>query len=94
MKTLALSISALVAFGVAHASPHCQDMADKVAKEFAAEKRMSNADKPAKCSAISKVISDLSDLAAACGADQQFIHDTYMPLAKFVGDEAPSACHG
>jgi hypothetical protein len=33
----------------AHAAPPCQDMADKVAKESAAEKKMSDLDKPAKC---------------------------------------------
>jgi hypothetical protein len=48
--------AALLGFSVAHASPPCQDMADKVAKEFAAEKKMSDLDKPAKCRAIYKII--------------------------------------
>ena len=78
----------------AHAAPSCQDMADKVAKEFAAEKKMSDLDKPAKCRAIYKIISGLTDIASQCGADSKFIDATYRPLAKSVGDEAPLVCQG
>jgi hypothetical protein len=87
-----LLILALLGLSAANASPPCQSMADKVAKEFDAERKMSNADRPAKCRALYQVISHLSDLAAACGGDQTFIDGTYMPLAKSVGDEAPKVC--
>jgi len=66
-------------------------LADKITKEFDAERKMSDSDKPAKCRAISHVISDLTDLAVACAADQTFMDGTYTPLAKSVGDEAPKA---
>ena len=92
MKIPALLISALLGFSVAHAAPPCQDMADKVAKEFAAEKKISDLDKPAKCRAIYKIISGLTDIAAQCGADTQFIDGTYKPLAKAVGDEGSHVC--
>jgi hypothetical protein len=88
----ALLISALFVLSAANASPPCQGMADKVTKEFDAERKMSDADRPAKCRALYKVISDLTDLAAACAADQKFRDGTYMPLAKSVGDEAPKVC--
>ena len=95
MRIPALLIPALLGFSIAHASPpSCQDMADKTAKEFAAEKKMSDLDKPAKCRAIYKIISDLTDMAAQCGADTKFIDGTYKPLAKAVGDEAPNVCKG
>ena len=87
----ALLILALLGLSAANASPPCQSMADKVTKEFDAE-RKSDADRPAKCRALYQVISHLSDLAAGCGADQKFIDATYMPLAKSVGDEAPKVC--
>ncbi|HEV7356424.1 MAG TPA: hypothetical protein VGN99_00415 [Steroidobacteraceae bacterium] len=90
----AVLIPALLGCSIAHAAPPCQDMADKVAKEFAAEKKMSDLDKPAKCRAIYKIISDLSDMATQCGADTKFIDGTYKPLAKAVGDEAPNVCKG
>jgi hypothetical protein len=89
---LAVIISVQLGFSTAHAAPPCQAMADKVAKEFDAERKMSSANQPAKCIALDKVISDLTDLAVACAADQKFRDETYMPLAKAVGDEAPRAC--
>lgn len=88
----ALLILALLGLSAANASPPCQGMADKVSKEFDAERKMSNADKPAKCRALYQVISDLTDLAVACAADQKFRDETYMPLAKAVGDEGPKVC--
>jgi len=87
-----LLISALGGVSVTHAAPPCQSLADKVSQEFDAERKMSDADRPAKCRAIYQVISDLTDLATACGADQKFIDGTYKPLAKSVGDEAPKVC--
>ena len=93
MRIPALLVSALLGFS-ANAAPPCQDMADKVAKEFAAEKKMSDLDKPAKCRAIYKIISGLTDIASQCGADSKFIDETYRPLAKSVGDEAPHVCQG
>jgi hypothetical protein len=92
VRLSALLILALLGISAANASPPCQSMADKVTKEFDAERKMSDADRPAKCIALNLVISHLTDLAAACGADQQFIDGTYMPLAKSVGDEAPKVC--
>ena len=92
MKMSAVLISALLGCNAAHASPPCQAMADKVAKEFDAERKMSDADRSAKCRALYQVISDLTDLAVACSADQKFLDETYMPLAKSVGDEGPRAC--
>ena len=91
MKIPALMISALFGLSAAYAAPPCQDMADKTAKEFAAEKK-SDLDKPSKCKAIYKIISDLTDIVAACRADTKFIEATYKPLAKAVGDEAPNVC--
>ena len=91
MKIPVLTISALFVFSAAHAAPPCQDMADKAANELAAEKK-SDLDKPVKCRAIYKIISDLTDIAAQCGADAKFIDATYKPLAKAVGDEAPNVC--
>jgi hypothetical protein len=85
-------ILALLGLSAAHASPPCQGMADKVTKEFDAERTMSNVDRPAKCKALYQVISDLTDLAVACGADRKFIDETYMPLAKSIGEEGPKAC--
>jgi hypothetical protein len=92
MRVSAALITALLGLSSAHASPPCQEMADKVAKKFDAEQKMSNIDRAAKCRALFLVISDLTDLAAACGADQKFIDNTYMPLAKAIGDEGPKAC--
>ena len=93
MKIAALLIPALLGAGIAHAAPPCQDMAETVAKVLAAEKK-SDLDKPTKCKAIYKIISDLTDIAAQCGADTKFIDGTYKPLAKSVGDEAPNVCKG
>ena len=91
MRIPSLLIPALLGFSIAHAAPPCQDMADKVAKEFAAEKK-SDLDKPTKCTAIYKIVSELTDIATQCGADTKFIEGTYKPLAKSVGDEAPNVC--
>jgi hypothetical protein len=94
MKIPALLVPALLGFSLAHAAPPpCQGMADTAAQELAAEKK-SDLDKPTKCRAIYKIISDLSDIAARCGADTKFIDGTYKPLAKSVGDEAPNVCKG
>ena len=93
MKTPALVISALLGFSAAHAAPACQDMADTVAKVLAAEKK-SDLDKPTKCTAIYKVISDLTNIAHACGVDAKFIDATYKPLAKSVQAEAENVCRG
>ena len=92
MRLPALLLPALLGLSAANAAPPCQAMADKIEKELDALRKMSNADRPAKCRAISLVISDLTDLAAACGADQKFIDGTYRPLAQSVGAEAPKAC--
>jgi len=91
MKTPALIILALLGFSAAHAAPACQDMADTVAKVLAAEKK-SDLDKLTKCTAIYKVISDLTDIAHACGVDAKFIDATYKPLAKSVQAEAENVC--
>jgi hypothetical protein len=93
MKTPALMISALLGFSAAHAAPACQDMADTAAKVLAAEKR-SDLDKPTKCKAVYKVISDLTDIAHACGVDEKFIDGTYKPLAKSAAAEAENVCRG
>jgi hypothetical protein len=66
MKLSPVLIFAMVAINAAHAAPPaCQDMADKVAKKFEAEKKMAGPSQ-AKCTAISLVISDLTDLATLC----------------------------
>jgi hypothetical protein len=57
-----------------------------------AARKMSESDRPAKRRAFYQVISDLTNLATACAADDKFREQTYMPLAKSVGDEAPKAC--
>jgi hypothetical protein len=93
MKIAALLIPGLLGVSIAHAAPPCEDMAETVAKVLAAEKK-SDLDKPTKCIAIYKIISDLSNIAAECGADTKFINATYKPLAKSVGDEAPNVCKG
>jgi hypothetical protein len=72
-------------------------MADKVAKRLKAEEAMPGppGHTSAKCREISLVISDLSDLASACTrteGDQRFLNETYMPLARAIGAEAPHAC--
>jgi hypothetical protein len=92
MKTSALLIFAVLGINFAGASLPCQDMADKVRKEFDAERKMNDADRPAKCRALSQVIADLTDIAVACGADTAFIDKIYKPLATAVGDEGPKAC--
>ena len=93
MKIIALSAAALLSWGSAHAAPPCQDMADKVAGELAAEKKMSDLDKPAKCRAIYKILSGLTDIVSQCAADSKFMEAT-KPLAKSVADEAPRVCQG
>ena len=90
VKTAVLLMSTLFELGVAHAAPPCPDMADKVSKEFDAEKNMSSGQ--SKCIALNLLISHLTDLATACAADQKFRDQTYLPLAKAIGDEAPKAC--
>jgi hypothetical protein len=95
IRTAGLFLLLVIAGGASSpvlADSHCQEMADKVTRKFEAEQKMSNIDKAAKCRAISLVISDLTDLAVACGADQKFRDERYMPLAKAIGDEAPKAC--
>jgi hypothetical protein len=92
MKMSSVLFAALLGFGAAHAASPCQDMADKVSKQFDAERSMSNLNQPAKCRALSLVISDLTDLAVACAADEKFREQTYMPLAKAIGEEGPKAC--
>ena len=92
MRMPAIFIFALLCFGTAHAGPSCQELADKVAKDFDAERKMGRTDQPAKCRALYQVISGLSDIASACAVDRPFMDKTYMPLAKAVGDEAPQAC--
>jgi hypothetical protein len=95
MKLSPVVICTFVAIHVANAAPqNCQDMANHVAQQFAAEKKMAGPSQ-AKCQAISLVISDLTDLAAACTRkpeDDKFLNETYMPLAKAIGEEAPNAC--
>jgi hypothetical protein len=95
MKLSPVLIFAMAAINAAHAGPPaCQDMADKVAKKFEAEKKMAGPSQ-AKCSAINLVISDLTDLATLCtqaAGDEKFLNETYMPLAKSIGEEAPKAC--
>lgn len=92
MRFSAVLTAALLGLSSAHASPPCQEMADKVAKKFDAQQKMSKVDMAARCRAISLIILDLQDLAVACGADQKFIDKTYMPLAKAISDEAPKDC--
>ena len=95
MKISPVVICSFVALNVAIAtSQNCRDMANHVAQEFAAEKKMTGPSQ-AKCQAISLVISDLTDLATACTRkpeDDKFLNETYMPLAKAIGEEAPNAC--
>jgi hypothetical protein len=93
MRIASVLILTPVGLSAANAAPPCHELAEKVTKKFAAERNMSDVDRAAKCSAISVVISDLTDLAVTCGADQKFMDGTYLPLAKAVGDEAPKACH-
>jgi hypothetical protein len=92
MRMSAVLLAALFGCTVVHAAPPCQDMADKVSKKFDAERKMSSVNQSAKCTALSLVISDLTDLALACAADEKFREETYMPLAKAIGEEAPKAC--
>ncbi len=95
MKLSAVLLCSLITVNVAQATPpSCKAMADKVAKKFEAEKAMAGPSQ-AKCTAISLVISDLTDLATACTqtqADGRFLNETYMPLARAIGEEAPKAC--
>jgi hypothetical protein len=95
MKLSPVVIFTLAALHVANAAPqNCKDMANRVAQKFAAEKRMVGPSQ-AKCQALSLVISDLTDLATACTRkpeDDRFLNETYMPLAKAIGEEAPNAC--
>jgi hypothetical protein len=69
-------------------------MADNVARKFADVKKMSGPSQ-AKCSALSLVISDLSDLLRDCAikpGDDKFMKETYMPLARTISEEAPRSC--
>jgi hypothetical protein len=59
-------ICAMLVLHAAHAAPQArQEMADKIAQNFSAEKKMAGPS-TAKCNALSRVISDLTDLATAC----------------------------
>jgi hypothetical protein len=67
-------------------------MANRVTQEFDAERKMSGANHSEKCRAVYKIVSDLTDIAVACGADEKFIEETYKPLANAVRDEAQGVC--
>ena len=90
----ALFCTALLGMNSAIAAPSCQEQADKVAREFEAERKISTMDSTAKCRAMYQVISDLTDPATACATDRPFMDGTYEPLAKAIGDEAPHAWPG
>ncbi len=98
MKSLLALACVLASITAAHAEPQaCRLMANKVAQKFKAEQAMPDPPAPTsrKCRAINLVISDLTDLAAACTrneGDQKFLNETYMPLAKAIAAEAPHAC--
>ena len=93
MRIQILLPCALLGLNVTHAAPSCQELADKVNQEFAAEQKMIDVDGQVKCRAITQVIAHLTDIAAACGADKKFIETTYLPLANKVAEEGPKACH-
>jgi hypothetical protein len=92
MRITAVFISALLYIATAHAGPSRRELADKVAKEFDAEHKMSSTDQPAQCRALYKVISGLDDITSACSVDRPFMEKTYKPLAISVSDEAPRVC--
>lgn len=91
MKMSGLLIAAVFGIGVANASPSCEAVIDKVAKGFAAARKLSDG---AKCRALSLVILDANDLGFSCLApeDTKIFDDRYVPLAKSIAVEVEKDC--
>jgi len=96
MRISALIVAAAFVIGVAHASPPCQALVDKVTKGLDSAHKMSDSDKTAKCRALSLVDYDLMDVAHVCLApdDKKIIEQSVKPLAKSLAGEMEQACRG
>jgi hypothetical protein len=93
LPLIAVSLSCLSS-GPAIANESCQVLADKLTSEFAAARKMSAADKHAKCHAYSMVTLHLDTVARSCAnpGDMSIVSSRIEPLAKSLGEDEEKFC--